>query len=104
MKQENINKPERFIDKYVSHIDKATYLVALVESIIVLPQVIQIFRDKDASGVSLFSWTGFWIFNLIWLLYGIAHREKLIIFYTTVYGIAQIWVIIGGMMYGAKWF
>lgn len=98
-----MNKPKP-TGKFTPLIDKFTYAAAIIESFIVLPQVFQIFHDKNATGVSLMSWTGFWLLNLIWLAYGIAHKEKLIIFYTTIYGLAQIWVIIGGLMYGAKWF
>ncbi len=85
-------------------IDKLTYVAIIIESIVVLPQAYQIFRDKDASGVSLFSWTGFWVLNLVWLAYGIVHKQKMIIFYASTYGFAQIWVIVGGLLYGAKWF
>jgi uncharacterized protein with PQ loop repeat len=68
-----------------------------------MPQVYQIFHDKNASGVSLASWTGFEVLNIMWLIYGIVHKEKLIIFYAASYGIVQFWVIVGGLMYGAKW-
>ncbi|MCA9346511.1 hypothetical protein KC960_03410 [Candidatus Saccharibacteria bacterium] len=69
-----------------------------------MPQVYQIFHDKNAAGLSLMSWTGFEILNLVWLFYGIVHRDKVIIFYASSYGFVQIWVIVGGLMYGAKWF
>lgn len=91
------------LKKFIPLIDRMTYAAAIVETFIVMPQVYQIFHDKNASGVSLFSWTGFEVLNLVWLLYGIAHREKLIIFYASAYGIVQFWVIVGGMLYGAKW-
>ena len=90
--------------KYIPLADKLTYTAAMIEAFIVMPQVYQIFHDKNAAGLSLMSWTGFEIWNLVWLFYGIVHRDKVIIFYASSYGFVQLWVIVGGLMYGAKWF
>lgn len=90
--------------KYIPLADKLTYTAAMIEAFIVMPQVYQIFHDKNAAGLSLMSWTGFEILNLVWLFYGIVHRDKVIIFYASSYGFVQLWVIVGGLMYGAKWF
>ena len=90
--------------KYIPIVDKTTVVIASIESFVVLPQVWQIFRDQNATGVSLFSWTAFWLFNFVWLAYGIVHRDKVIIYYGITYGFVQFWVIVGGLMYGAKWF
>ena len=84
-------------------IDRLTYLVALIEPAITLPQLYLIFHDKTAAGISLSSWLGYEIFTVIWLIYGIVHKEKVIILYQTLWLILQAGVIVGGLMYGAKW-
>lgn len=84
-------------------VDRATYLVAAIEPIITLPQLYLIFRDKTAAGIALSSWVGYQIFTIVWLWYGIVHKEKVIIFYQTCWLFLQSAIIFGGLLYGAKW-
>jgi len=56
--------------------------------------------NQDASGVSAFSWTGFTLLAVIWLIYGIAHKEKpLIVMYTGLI-IFDGLVALGAFIYG----
>lgn len=84
-------------------VDRVTYFVAIVEPMITLPQLYLIFHDKTAEGIALSSWVGYQVFTLIWLWYGITHKDKVIITYQICWLILQTGVIIGGLMYGAKW-
>jgi uncharacterized protein with PQ loop repeat len=85
-------------------VDRATYLVAIIEPIVTIPQVYIIFHDKTAEGIALSSWLGYQLFTLIWLWYGIVHKEKVIIFYQLCWFVLQTIILIGGLMYGAKWY
>lgn len=40
-----------------------------------LPQAIDVFHG-NAAGVSLVSWSGFVVFSLLFLLYGLVHKVK----------------------------
>jgi len=91
------------LKKYIPIADRLTYSAAFIEAVIVLPQVYRIFSTKSADDISLLTWTGFQILNGVWLFYGIVHRNKVIMFYTLSYGTVQMFVIIGGLMYGATW-
>ena len=84
-------------------VDKLTLIVAVLEPIITLPQVYIIFRDKSAMGVSLSTWTGYEILTIIWLWYGFEHDDKMIILYQGLFMVVQTGVIIGGLLYGARW-
>jgi uncharacterized protein with PQ loop repeat len=84
-------------------VDKATYVAAVLEPIITIPQVWTIFADKTAAGVSLSTWVGYDALILVWLWYGIVHKDKLILLYQGLFFIVQTAVIIGGLIYGAKW-
>ena len=64
-----------------------------------LPQLIKILDTKDASGVSLTSWIGFSIFSLVWLIYGLVHKEKPIIFMNFALLIVQSLIAIGTFIY-----
>lgn len=85
-------------------VDRLTYAAAIIEPIITLPQAIQIFRTGNAEGVSIFSWLGYELLQIIWLWYGIVHKDRVIILYSTLYAFVQAAVIIGAVLYGGKWF
>lgn len=57
-------------------IDRLVYLTTIVEPLFSLPQAYQIYHDKVAVSVSILAWFGF--MTLIWLWYGIVHKEKMI--------------------------
>lgn len=84
-------------------VDRLTYIVAIIEPVITLPQVYIIFHDKTAEGIAISSWVGYEVFTAIWLWYGIVHKERAIIIYQALWLVMQTAVIIGGLMYGAKW-
>lgn len=85
-------------------VDRLTYIVAIVEPAITLPQVYIIFHDRTAAGIALSSWVGYELFTSIWLWYGIVHKDKIITIYQIMWLILQTLIIIGGLMYGAKWY
>lgn len=80
-------------------LDKIIYAAGIAGPIITIPQIITIWHHHNAEGVSLFSWTGYLVLSAIWLVYGIAHKEKpLIVMYSTNI-IVQLFVVIGIMLY-----
>lgn len=83
--------------------DRATFVVAILEPVITVPQVVTIFVNKTAAGVSLSTWVGYEVLTLVWLWYALVHKDKLIFLYQGLFFIIQTGVIIGGLMYGAKW-
>ncbi len=82
-------------------VDRATYIAAIIEPIITIPQVMIIFRTKNATSISLLSWIGYEILTAIWVWYGIVHKDKLILLYQGLFLIVQGAVIVGAIMYGA---
>ncbi len=84
-------------------VDRLTYAAAIIEPIITLPQAIQIFRTGNAEGVSILSWLGYELLQIIWLWYGIVHKDKVIILYSVLYAFVQAAVIAGAILYGGKW-
>jgi len=45
--------------KWKKILDKIIYAAGIAASLLVIPQVVKIWFNQDASGVSAFSWTGF---------------------------------------------
>jgi len=84
-------------------VDRATFVVAIVEPLVTIPQVLTIFVNKSAVGVSLATWLGYELLTLVWLWYAIVHKDRIILLYQGLFFLFQTGVIIGGLMYGAKW-
>lgn len=81
-------------------IDRLIYVVVIFGPIMNLPQLLKIWMYKDATGVSALSWSAFSIGSLIWLLYGIAHRDKPIIYMNTALMVIQALIATGTILYG----
>lgn len=84
-------------------VDRATYIAAIVEPIITIPQAADIFVHHTAAGISLSSWIGYELLTVVWVWYAIAHKDRLILIYNAMYFVVQTVIIIGGFMYGARW-
>jgi len=65
-----------------------------------LPQLFKIWLHKDASGVSFISWMSFSVFSLIWLMYGILHKDKPIILMNLALVVIQALIATGAFLYG----
>jgi uncharacterized protein with PQ loop repeat len=80
--------------------NKIIYVIAVLVPLAHVPQLFKIWLSKDASGISLISWTSFTIFSLFWLVYGIVHKEKPLIIMYVFLIIMQTIIVIGGFLYG----
>ena len=87
-------------DKWKRFLDKSIYFIGAVGPIMTLPQLMKIWVEKNASGVSAISWIAYLITAIFWLSYGIVHKEKPIIFTYSVWIVFDIFVVIGTIMYG----
>jgi len=81
-------------------IDKALSIMAFVGPTLSLSQVFQIFATKSAADLSLSSWLGYQVLAILWLIYGITHKEKLIVYYQTAWIVVQSVIILGIILYG----
>ena len=75
-------------------------VVGLLSVVGTLDQVILIWSKQDASGVSLVSWSLYSTYAVIFLAYGIVHREKVIIITYSAAAVADIAIVIGVLLYG----
>lgn len=65
-----------------------------------VPQVVKIWLDKNAAGVSLASWIAYLIAAIIWLTYGLYYRNRpLIVAYLLWLNLSLI-IIVGIVVYG----
>ena len=94
------HEPYPHPNKWKRFMDRAIYIVGIFGPIMTLPQLTKIWVEKNASGVSLISWTAFLLYAIFWLIYGIMHREKPIIFAYILWVTLQAIVVIGIIIYG----
>jgi uncharacterized protein with PQ loop repeat len=87
-------------EKWKEFLNKAIYFIGIVGPVLVLPQLLKIWTTKDASGLSLITWT-LWIFvDSIWIMYGFVHKILPIVFSHSAYIFTQIGVVTGILLYG----
>ena len=55
-------------------------VVAFIGPFAVTPQIFQIYQTKDVQGISLITWVVSVLTSVIWLAYGLHHKDKPIIF------------------------
>lgn len=87
-------------NKYKNFMDKMIYIAGFLGILMTLPQLLKIWVDKNATGVSLTSWVSYFIIAIFWLVYGIMHKEKPIVFNYSLWIFMYIFIIAGIIMYG----
>jgi len=86
-------------NKWKKILDKLMYPVSLIGPIMMLPQILKIFIEKDASSIALSSWLLFLLPASMWVIYGFSHKDKVIIICNGAWFISYLLVIIGTIIY-----
>ena len=81
-------------------VDRIIYPVILFGILMTIPQILEIWVERNASGVSVISWSGYILTGSFWLLYGLLHREKPIILSSLVWICFEILIVAGALLYG----
>jgi len=87
-------------DKWKRLMDKLIYVIVFVGPIMTIPQVYNIWIEKNASGVSLISWTTYLFTAVFWLIYAVMHKEKPLILPSIIWIILEILIILGIVIHG----
>ena len=58
-------------DKLKNFLDRIIYFIGIFTPIVTVPQLLEIWVNQNASGVSLISWAGYLIAVSFWLVYGL---------------------------------
>ena len=94
------HEPYPHPDKFKRFYDKFIYLIVIIAPIANIPQLIAVWIDKNASGVSALSWFTFSGVSLCWFVYGVLHKDRHIILMNIALVITQILVAVGTLLYG----
>lgn len=93
------HEPYPHPDKWKRMMDKLIYAVAFIGPIMTIPQVTKIWLEKNAGGISIIAWLTFAIINIFWVIYGVMHKEKPIIFSSSMLFVLNLLVVIGAFVY-----
>ena len=81
-------------------LDTIIYPVGLIGPVIMIPQILKIYIEKNATSMAMISWIIFIIPAIIWVLYGFAHKNKAVIICNAAWVITYIFIIFGTVLYG----
>jgi len=90
---QNKDRLNRFYDKFI-------YFVVIIAPIANIPQLLKVWIEKDASGVSSLSWFFFSGISISWFIYGILHKDKPILLMNAALMVIQVLIAIGAIVYG----
>lgn len=85
--------------KNISSFDKLMHVVAFLAPLMTVPQFYQIWVHKDASGVSLTTWSAYTISSFLWLIYCREHHEMPILFSQILISLLNVGIVIGILLY-----
>lgn len=80
--------------KKKSEIDRLIYFAVIIGPVLTLPQVYSIWIQGE-KGVSIITWSAYLVSSVIWLIYGIKHKDMPIITVETMWIILEILIIVG---------
>jgi uncharacterized protein with PQ loop repeat len=84
---------------YKKTIDELMTVASLIHPLTGIPQVVSIYTTHDVSGVSLWTWLGFMLLGLIFLLYAISHKLRPLIINQILWFVVDFLVVIGVILF-----
>lgn len=86
--------------KSIRIVDKAVYILGTIAVLMTIPQVLKIWIEQNPFGVSLLTWSTYLLSTSFWILYGILHKAKPIIFVYSFALILNVLIVVGLIVYG----
>lgn len=83
-----------------SAITNAALVIAIVEPLFGLPQVVEIYANQSAQDISLISW-GFWfIASIVWFLHAKMIKDKALLVCSALWVLIDGLLVVGIILYG----
>lgn len=76
-------------------IKRAVLLVAIVEPLMTIPQIYEVWVNRQIAGVSLTTWMMYAVAAVIWLLYGLQLKDKPLIISSGLWILTELAVVAG---------
>ncbi len=81
-------------------IDRIIYFIVFIGPLMTITQVVEIWINKNASGVSIITWGAYLFTSMFWLNYGLFHKDRPIILSAGMWIFMEILIIFGILLYG----
>lgn len=81
-------------------IKRSVLTIAVIEPVMTLPQIYEIWVKRQAEGVSSLTWSLYIGAAIIWLLYGLQLKDKPLIISSSLWIVTEAAVAIGAILYG----
>ena len=85
--------------KFSKFVDESIYVIAFIGPLITVPQLLQIWMEKSATGVSIVTWCGLLIYDIFWIVYSVVHKDKPLLLTKSLFVAIEIPVILGIILY-----
>lgn len=80
-------------------LDGIMYGAGVVAPLVSIPQLLEIYKNHNAAGISVLTWSGYTLLSVLWLTYGVVHREQPIIVAHALWLLVNVLVVIGAILY-----
>jgi uncharacterized protein with PQ loop repeat len=85
----------RLTHKELKELNKAIMIVAIVEPLTTLPQIIDVFTKSNVSAVSVLTWGLYALFEVVWVIYGLAIKNRPIVITNILWIVMDLAVVMG---------
>jgi len=80
-------------------LDWLIYPAAVASPLALVPQVWQLYATHDVSSLSLPTWATLGVINIIWIIYGLVHREGPVLLTNAALMILNFSIALGVLLY-----
>lgn len=80
-------------------LDILIYPVALLSPIMTIPQLTQVWVQKDVAGISLATWGSYAVVSGFWFIYGLHHKEKPVAISGVLLFVLDTAIVLGVLLY-----
>ena len=87
------------ISKNNKDLSRLVLAVAIVEPMMTLPQIQEIWVNHQTGGVSLLTWALYFFSSVVWFVYGLAIKDKALTVTGLLWIIVDLIVVIGVLIY-----
>jgi uncharacterized protein with PQ loop repeat len=94
-----VKTKKRTLKKESTRLSQIILIVAIVEPLIALPQIYEIYAKQDAGSVSFLTWFLYAFTGVIWLYYGLKINNRPLIITSILNIIMEVILVIGIVLY-----
>jgi MtN3 and saliva related transmembrane protein len=83
----------------VRMLDNIVLIAGILGPLLTLPQIYKIYVFKEVAGLSFISWFMYAVFNIPWVVYGVVHKAKPILYSQIGWMLTNAFVALGILLY-----